>query len=248
MVDESDAAVWSEVADGWSRLWSGFTRPVHEALIAATGIAPGTRVLDVGCGSGELLATVRALGAEAAGVDPASGMRALALRTGADIRDGDAEHLPFADGSFDVVVAVNALQFADDTTAALREFARVLAPGGRIGVSNWAEGARNDVDAIERAVAEADDSEPHPDGPLRPAGGLEAAFRDAGVRVRASGVVDTPWRATDDRTLVRGILLGEDEGFLREMGPVVLAAAAPFRDGEGYLLRNAFRWAAGTPG
>jgi SAM-dependent methyltransferase len=248
MVDGSEAEGWSDVAAGWSELWGAFSSPVHDALIAATGIAQGSRVLDVGCGAGQFLAALRAHGADASGVDPAAGMRELARHTGVEVRNGDAEHLPFSAASFDVVLAVNALQFADDTTAALREFARVLVPGGRIGVANWAEGARNDVDAIERAVAEADESEAHPDGPLRPAGGLEAAFAAAGLRVSASGIVDTPWRATGDDTLVRGILLGEDDGFLAEMRPVVLSAATPFRDGDGYLLRGALRWAVGTAG
>ena len=144
-----------------------------------------------------------------------------------------------------MVTAVNALQFADDTSAALREFARVLAPGGRIAVANWAEGAQNDVDVIERAVAEADESEPLPDGPLRPAGGLEAAFAGAGLRVVSSGVADAPWTARDEETLVRGILLGEDAATLDFFRETIVEAAAPFRTTDGYLLRNAFRWVVG---
>ncbi|MFL1999999.1 class I SAM-dependent methyltransferase [Microbacterium sp. A1-JK] len=245
MVDDADAGGWSDVAAGWSELWADAARPAHAAIIAAAGIGPGARVLDVGCGGGELLLTARDAGAQATGVDPARGMRELARSRGLDVRDADAAHLPFADGTFDVVTAVNALHFADDTTAALREFARVLAPGGRIAVANWAEGARNDVDVIERAVAEADESDPLPDGPLRPAGGLEAAFTEAGLRVVSSGVVEAPWTARDDETLVRGILLGEDAATLDFFRATIVEAAAPFRTADGYLLRNAFRWAVG---
>lgn len=245
MVDEADAGGWSEVAAGWAELWADVARPTHDALIAAAGIGRGARVLDVGCGGGELLLAARDAGAQVTGVDPASGMRERARSRGLDVRDADAAHLPFVDGTFDVVTAVNALQFADDTTAALREFARVLAPGGRIAVANWAEGAQNDVDVIERAVAEADESEPLPDGPLRPAGGLEAAFAKAGLRVISSGTADAPWTARDEETLVRGILLGEDAATLDFFRETIVEAAAPFRTADGYLVRNAFRWVVG---
>lgn len=243
MVDGADASGWSDVAAGWAELWGSFASPAQDRLIERCGIGRGVRVLDVGCGSGEFLARLRALGAEPVGVDPAPAMVAAASAH-ARVVQADAEHLPFEAARFDVVTAVNALQFADDTTAALHEFARVLAPGGRIGVSNWAEGERNDIDVVERAVARALDDDLLPDGPLRPEGGLEAAMTDAGLHVVSSGIVDVPWRARDDVTLVRGILLGEEPATLAELHAVVVEAAAPFRtDDGGYVLHNAFRWA-----
>lgn len=246
MVDGADAEGWSQVAEGWSRLWGGFARPAQEALIAAAHVSAGTRVVDVGCGGGEFLALLRERGATPVGVDPAEGMRRVAASAGHEVHPGDAEHLPFAAGSFEVVTAVNALQFASDTTAALAEMTRVLVPGGRIAIATWADSAHNDVDTIERAVALADDAEPLPDDPLRVPGGLEEALAAAGLEVTASALVDTPWRAADDDTLVAGILLGADPAFVDEMRPVVLAAARLFRDGHGYLLNNAFRLAVAT--
>lgn len=249
MVDGADESGWSDVAAGWAELWGDFAGPARLAVMDAAGIGPGTRVLDVGCGSGEFLALLREAGAAAVGADPAPAMVGLARGAGVEVVLAGAESLPFDDGLFDVVTAVNALQFASDTTEALREFARVLGPGGRIAVSNWAEGARNDVDVIEAAVASALEDEPRPDGPLRPAGGLEAALRAASLEVVAAGIVDAPWHAAGDDTLVRGILLGEEEGTIEELRPVVTAAAAPFRDGSGgYVLHNAFRWAVARVG
>lgn len=237
---------WSAVAEEWAAIWGGVARPAQEALIAAAEIGTGTRVLDVGCGSGEFLALLRERGAIAAGVDPAEGMRRLAAATGAEVRAGDAEHLPYPDGTFDVVAAINALAFADDVTAALREFARVLRPGGRIAVAGWADSASNDFGVIARAVDLADGTEPTPEDPLRAEGGLEAALQAAGLQVAASGVVSVPWRTADDDALVGGTLLGEDDRFLDEMRPLVVAAASPFRESTGYLLQNAFRWAVAT--
>ncbi|WP_411701188.1 class I SAM-dependent methyltransferase [Conyzicola sp.] len=244
-MDGAEEDGWSAVAAEWSDLWAASAAPAHDALIAASGIRAGSRVLDVGCGSGEFLGTLERLGATGAGVDPAPGMVALARATAplADIRVGGAESLPWPDGSFDVVVAINALQFAEDTVEALAEFRRVLVPGGLVAVANWAEGARNDLDAIEEAVAAADGEEAGPDGDLRVAGGLEEVLVESGLEVVTAGLVEVPWTAADDETLVRGVLLGADPETKRELAPAVLAAAARFRSGDGYMLHNAYRFA-----
>jgi SAM-dependent methyltransferase len=238
-VDGGAPERWSAVADEWSRSWGTFAAPVWEPLLEHSGVGPGTRVLDVGSGSGELLAHLSGLGAVAAGVDPAPEMREVARRLapGADVRVGERQVLG-------VVVAVNALQFADDPLEALAEIRRVLVPGGAVGVANWAEAARNDLDVVERAVAAAHDDEVPPDGELRLPGGLEALLTDAGLDVVASGVVAAPWRAADAEALVRGILFGEDPATTAELASVVVEASRPFRRADGgYELRNALRYA-----
>ena len=249
-MDGEEESGWSAVAAEWSELWAASAGPAHNVLIAASGITAGSRVLDVGCGSGEFLRAVERVGADGAGVDPARGMVELARRTSprSDIRVGSDENLPWADGSFDVVTAINALQFADDTLAALAEFSRVAVPGGLVAVANWAEASRNDLDAVEAAIAAADGDEPGADGDLRVAGGLEGVLAEAGLTVVDSGLVEVPWDVPDDRTLVRGVLLGEDSTVVRDLATVVLAAARPFRVGGGYRLVNTFRFAvARTP-
>ncbi|MGD8167919.1 class I SAM-dependent methyltransferase [Herbiconiux sp. P16] len=245
---DDDRHGWSAVAGEWAELWGGFAEPARRILIAEARVGKGTRVLDVGCGSGEFLAALAEAGAVAVGIDPARGMVEEARRRapGAEVRQGGVDDLPWADVSFDVVTAVNALQFADDTLEALGEMIRVAGPGGRIAVANWADRAHNDIDTIEIAVAEADGEEPQPDGDLRVAGGLEQLFRDAGLELLGSGLVDVPWEATDDDTLVRGVLLGAPPEEQRASAPVVLAAARPFaRPSGGYRLLNAFRYVVG---
>ncbi len=242
---------WSAVAADWARLWGSVAGPARRALVAAAGVGAGTRVLDVGCGSGELLALVHDLGGSAAGADAAPGMVRLARRAApdADVRVADATQLPWPDAAFDVVLAVNALHLTEDLTGALAEAVRVTAPGGRVAVAGWAEGRLNDLDTVEAAVAAAhgDPVDPHvPDADRRLPGGWERLLRGAGLEVVASGLASAPWDVPDDDALVRGILLGEDAEGLAAGATTVLAAARPFgRPDGGYRLVNALRWAVG---
>lgn len=251
-MDGADPARWSAVATGWAELWGGFAEPVWRVVVEASGIGPGSRVLDVGCGSGDFLAYADQRGASTAGIDPAPGMveSARSRVAGADVRLGAAGQLPWPDGRFDLVTSFNALQFADDTLAALAELVRVAAPGGIVAVANWAEADRNDLNTIEDAVAYAAGEEPLPDGDLRQPGGLAKLFRDGGLEVVSAGLVELPWHAPDDDVLVRGVLLGEDPAGMAAAAPTVIAAARPFRAPDGsYRLGNAFRYAIGrTPG
>jgi SAM-dependent methyltransferase len=247
-MDGTTEDAWSAAAADWSELWGDFAEPARLVIVAATGIGAGSRVLDIGCGSGEFLALLERRGARPTGIDPAPGMIALArsLVPDSDVRLGSAEELPWPDGSFDVVAAVNSLQFADDILGALAEAARVAVPGGFVAIANWAERGRNDFNVIDSAVARAAGEEQRPDGYLRQPGGLEQLFADGGLELVTSGLIEAPWEAPDDDTLVRGMLLGEDEAGMVARAPTVLTAARPFRTAAGeYRLINAFRYAVG---
>jgi SAM-dependent methyltransferase len=109
-----------------------------EAAVRLVGEGPGS-LLEVGVGSGRLLARLAERGWEVTGIDAAPRMVELAREQvpGATLEVAHAEKLPFEDASFDVVVAVGVLEYSD-VTASLRELARVLRPGGRavLGVLN----------------------------------------------------------------------------------------------------------------
>jgi SAM-dependent methyltransferase len=94
-------------------------------------VDPSTRVLDVGCGHADLLAPILARAASVVGVDPDP----RALEANSVIGEkvvGRAEQLPFADGSFDLVLMAWVVEHLDEPYRAVRELRRVLRPGGRV--------------------------------------------------------------------------------------------------------------------
>ena len=126
-------------------------------------IAPGEVALDVGSGTGantvRLAASVGPTGT-ATGIEPNPALRAVASRRAdavgspAAFVDGSADALPVDDASVDVLVCERVLQHVDDADAAVREFARVLRPGGRVALldSDWATAITHpaDPDVLER--------------------------------------------------------------------------------------------------
>jgi ubiquinone/menaquinone biosynthesis C-methylase UbiE len=114
-----------------------------EMLCEAVDLYPGAKVLDVACGNGNTaLAAARRFG-EVVGLDYVASLleegkeRARAEGLRIDFREGDAEDLPFQDGSFDVVLSTLGAMFAPDQERVAGELLRVLKPGGKIGMANW---------------------------------------------------------------------------------------------------------------
>lgn len=97
-------------------------------------LTPGAAVLDVGCGPGTITADMASMGVEVIGIDSAPEVIEKARELGIDARVGDAYALDFADDSFDVVHAHQTLQHLARPVEALREFRRVVKPGGVVGV------------------------------------------------------------------------------------------------------------------
>ncbi|WP_243696871.1 class I SAM-dependent methyltransferase [Labedella endophytica] len=214
-----------------------------------TRLRAGSSVLDVGCGTGEFIAALVDRGAHVSGVDPARGMvdHARSIAPTADIRVESWDALPWPTATFDVVMAVNALQFADDTISALTEARRVTRTGGVVAIANWAERALSDLDEIDAALAAEDGEEPTPDGDLRLPGGLEAVLHEAGLEVVEAGTIDVPWTLDGDAALLRAVLLDEESSdAVSSYREVVLRAAQRFLQEDGrYLLNNTFRFVVG---
>lgn len=128
--------------------------PWAPKVMAAAEIQPGERVLDVASGTGVLAreaASRTAPGGSVTGLDANPGMLEVARLLAPEVewRQGLAESLPFADGSFDAVVSQFGLMFFTDRRQAIREMLRVLAPGGRVAVAVW-----DSLDSMPAYVAE----------------------------------------------------------------------------------------------
>ena len=106
-------------------------------------IKPGSAVLDVACGSGQLALIAARRGARVAGVDIAANSirvarsRAAAEGLNATFEEGDAEALPYPDASFDVVATIFGAMFAPRPELVAAELVRVCRPGGTIAMANW---------------------------------------------------------------------------------------------------------------
>jgi SAM-dependent methyltransferase len=134
---DANARLWEDHARWWI---DGFTAGADEEYeeqilpLAAEELRGAARVLDVGCGDGQVSRLAWKLGAElVVGVDPTHNQISVAHERGggpAYVR-GPAAKLPFADAAFDAVVACLVFEHIDDVDEAITEVARVLRPGGR---------------------------------------------------------------------------------------------------------------------
>ena len=185
-------------AESWDRRYDGEGTDAHrvrsrlDAAVELIGDGPGS-VLDVGAGSGRLLAALAARGWTVHGVDPAPRMLERArtrVPHAARLAVARAEGLPFADGTFDAVAIIGVLEYTA-VGSALEELARVLRSGGRavVGVHGcrspatiWRRAVAAPVGRLVRRIAGTGRSIP----PLRPAVALEDVLRglgDAGLTV-----------------------------------------------------------------
>jgi SAM-dependent methyltransferase len=162
--------------------------PAAEGILEALAPQPGERLLDVGCGTGVVARQAAprvAPGGRVCGLDLNAAMLDVARASEADVdwQQGDAAAMPLADAAFDVVVCQAALMFMPDPAAAVGEMRRVLASGGRLGLSVFRDGRFNPLyavfaDLLERHV-----------GP------------DAGAMMRSPFAA---WRVADLRALLAG--------------------------------------------
>ena len=105
-------------------------------------ITPGSRLLDYGCGPGDMLAIARKCGLDARGVDASEYSVELARQRGLDVTLGDAKTLASQRGSFDVVFAQSVIEHVDDPVALLRSLRELLRPNGLLLVSSPTPGSQ----------------------------------------------------------------------------------------------------------
>jgi SAM-dependent methyltransferase len=226
--------------------------PIGPRLVAACDIAPGKRVLDVAAGTGNASLPAAVRGAEVVASDLTPELLEAGARRAADAGlelewvEADAEHLPFADESFDAVISSIGVMFAPHHQQAADELVRVCRPGGTIGLLSWTpEGMLGALFRLMRPYM----PPPPPGAQPPPLWGSEDHLRGLfGDRVRFG-------------TLERGVLditafthaRDYGEHFKAKYGPTIGARENAEREGraaEFDAALDAFcdEWDRGTPG
>lgn len=134
----------ASLASAYDRRWAHYiTRSVDETM-RRLELRSGDKLLDVGCGTGVLLEAVcrRASPVRVTGLDLAMPMLRVAghrLEAGRPLVAGDVMRLPFRTGTFQVIVSTSSFHYWSDPRTALAEIARVLAPAGRLVITDWCD-------------------------------------------------------------------------------------------------------------
>jgi len=140
--NQRPAAVWSAGGQNYDAISRGIADSIEHAVMRLSP-RPGERILDLATGTGWTSRLVARRGATVVGADIATDLLAAARASAAaanlpiEYQVGDAENLPFEDGSFDAVISTCGIMFASRPQAAARELARVCRKGGRIALTTW---------------------------------------------------------------------------------------------------------------
>ena len=136
------AGMWSSGGRAYDEVSRGVSEGIRHCVMRLDP-KEGERILDIATGTGLTARHIARSGATVTGVDIADGLleaaRQLSKEEGLSIdwQLGDAEKLPFGDASFDAAASTFGIMFATNQDAAISELARVVRPGGRVGVAAW---------------------------------------------------------------------------------------------------------------
>lgn len=251
--EATQRGLWGQRPEDWATLAEPQNLGLIDAALDGAHVARGTRLLDVGCGSGLALQHAAARRAHVSGIDISASLLAIARRRvgGAMLVEAGLDELPFPDRSFGAALAVNALQFAFAPVAALAELARVLVPGARLAVAGFAAPERCESTALHlamEALVPADTHADHAPYALAAPGALEQTLAGAGFTVESDRELAGDWRYRSLQEALRGLLCsGGGTRAIRLAGEERVRAALTeglerFAQTDGsYLMHNHFR-------
>ena len=244
-------AGWQQAAAHYTATFARATSGFTDGSLDAARVGAGMRVLDLACGPGLVAVAAVERRALPVGLDFSSAMLALARadHPGIPFTEGDAEALPFADGSFDAVVANFGIHHVPDPALALCEACRLLRRGGRIAFTTWAAPAENIAwkllfDAIATHGDMSAAKTPPPGGSLRKPEDLLRLLKAAGFAGIEARQVRRKWRVAAARDLLEGFRRGtvRTAALIEAQPPAVLPAieAAIARSAAAYCQPDGF--------
>ncbi len=256
-----------DTLQNYETLFGPVTRQGEQALADAVSPTGGSTALDLCCGQGGLSAAFVERGAQTTGLDFSEPMLAVARQAvpEAEFIWGDAQELPFEDGSFDAVASNFGLPHVPDQPKALSEIARVLRPGGRFAVTTWTAPPHNPAfGAFFGAVqAHGDMSKPRPAQPdffqFSDPDQARTLLSDSGLSLTGHETREAIWelenadglfRIFAEATVSAALLIRnqpEDRvALIREA--VAGKVEAAFRDGDAYRVPVRYTVVSAAPG
>jgi SAM-dependent methyltransferase len=246
-------AGWQRAAAEYNASFARACACFVEPLLDAAGVAGGTQVLDLCCGTGLVAAAAARRGAAPTGVDFSSAMLAEARRAHPHLRfdEGDGEALPYPDRSFDAIVANLGIHHVSRPGKAVAEALRVLRPGGRLAFTTWATPADNVAwrllfDAIRAHGDLAAANAPPSGGNLGTSEAVLNLLRDAGFAICLAAQVRREWLVTAPRDIVVALASGtvrtaaliaaQPTGARPAIEAAVAEAAAPYGGDDGFAV------------
>jgi SAM-dependent methyltransferase len=245
-------AGWERASEYYGDAFGQLTMQTAEPLLDAAGVTGGTRLLDVCSGPGFMAVAASARGAIAVGLDFSAAMVALAQQRYPAItfREGDAEALPFDEGSFDAVVMNFGLLHLARPDTAIAEAHRVLRPGGRYALTVWAppEEAVGFGMVLDAVREHGDPNVQLPEGPpffrFSAADEFRATLERSGLTDVVVQTLPLAWRLTSPDAVFEALSKGgvRTAAVLRAQTPEALTAirAAVRRKVEAYAKDGAY--------
>ena len=184
-----------EVAEAYEQRMGRWSRQLAPLFVEFVGVQDGEKVLDVGCGTGSLAATLARVtcASKIVGIDPSSGFveyaRAHVKEPHVTFDMGDAQSLPYPDKSFDRTLALLVVNFIPDASKAANEMRRVTRSGGMVATIIWAGGRANELNHCLWDAAVAIDPTVKPPSARRSYGSAEALS----ALLTGAGLTDIEW-------------------------------------------------------
>ena len=198
---KTQSGIWSDrAAEIWETRFEPQRGPLFAAVLAATKVAPGTTILDAGCGGGGVSLAASAAGAKVFGCDISEGVLATARKKvpAGEFKIGNLAALPYEANTFDTVVACDCLHSQKDAATAISELSRVCKPTGQVCIVVWGPPNESDYsrvyDAMQSMLPQLPSVTPLA---LSGAGVLESHIAQVGLRIRHEETVRLDYRFQD---------------------------------------------------